>query len=53
VGVGGGVNGRLIKFFYKNQLMSQVQSPKAKHYDKVMNTPTNRVKMVPSKLQIQ
>jgi hypothetical protein len=37
------LNGSLIKFFYKNWLMSQVQSPKPKHCKKVMNTPTNNI----------
>jgi hypothetical protein len=33
--------------------MSQVQSPKPKHCNKVMNTPTNNVEMIPLKLQMQ
>jgi hypothetical protein len=49
-GGGEGVNGSLIKFFCKNGPMSQVQIPKQKPYKKVMNTPTNRVEMIPSKL---
>jgi hypothetical protein len=48
-----GANGSLIKFFCKNQPMSQVQSLKPKHCKKVMNTPTNIVEMIPSKLETQ
>jgi hypothetical protein len=48
-----GVNGSLNKFFYKNQPMSQVQTPKTKPYKKLMNIPTNSIKMILSKLQIQ
>jgi hypothetical protein len=33
--------------------MSQVQSPKPKTLQKVMNTPINSTQMVPSKLQMQ
>jgi hypothetical protein len=48
-----GVNGRLIKFFYNNRLMSQVQISKSKYCKKVMNTPTNNVEMIPLKLRTQ
>jgi hypothetical protein len=47
---GGGVNGSQSKFFCKNWAMSQVQTPKPKPYKKVMNTPTNIIEMIPSKL---
>jgi hypothetical protein len=33
--------------------LSQVQTPKPKLYNKVINTPTNSVEMIPSKLQTQ
>jgi hypothetical protein len=45
-----GVNGSQSKFLCKNWPMSQVQTPKLKSYMKVMNTPTNIIEMIPSKL---
>jgi hypothetical protein len=47
---GGGVNGNQSKFLYKNWPMSQVQTPKPKSYKKVINTPTNSIEMISSKL---
>jgi hypothetical protein len=44
---GGGVNGSRMKFFYKNRPMSQVQTPRQKSDNKVMNIPTNSVEMTP------
>jgi hypothetical protein len=46
----GGVNGSLIKFFCKNWPMSQVETLNPKPWKKVMNTQTNNIEMVPSKL---
>jgi hypothetical protein len=46
----GGVNGSQSKFLYKNWHMSQVQTQKPKPYKKEMNTPTNIIEMIPSKL---
>jgi hypothetical protein len=45
-----GVNESQSKFLCKNWPMSQVQTPKSKPYKKVMNTPTNNIEMVSSKL---
>jgi hypothetical protein len=47
------VNGSIIKFFYKNQPMSQVQTLRPKYYKKVMNTPTNSVEVIPLELRMQ
>jgi hypothetical protein len=47
---GGGMNGSQSKFLCKNWLMSQVQTPNPKPYKKVINTPTNSIEMLPSKL---
>jgi hypothetical protein len=52
-GGGEGVNGSLIKLFYKNWPMSQVQTTKPKPYKKVNNTPTNNIEMIPLKLRMQ
>jgi hypothetical protein len=46
----GRVNESQSKFLCKNSPMSQVQTPKRKPYKKVMNTPTNSIEMIPSKL---
>jgi hypothetical protein len=50
---GGGVNGSLIQFFFKNWPMFQVETLKPKSCKKVMNTPTNIIEMTTSKLQTQ
>jgi hypothetical protein len=50
---GGGVNGSPIKFFCENGPLSQVETPNPKPYNKLMNTLTNSVEMIPSKLQMQ
>jgi hypothetical protein len=50
---GGGVNGSQIKFFYKYRPMSQVKSLEPKHYKKMMNTPSNIIELIPSKLWTQ
>jgi hypothetical protein len=50
---GRGVNGSRIKFFCKNRYMSQVQTLKPKSCKKVVNTPTNSVQKIPSKLRTQ
>jgi hypothetical protein len=50
---GGGVNGSRVKFYCKNWPMSQVPSPKPKHYRNVMKTATNSIEMVSMKLQMQ
>jgi hypothetical protein len=47
---GGGVNESQSKFFYKNWHTSKVQTPKSTSYKKVMNTSTNNIEMIPSKL---
>jgi hypothetical protein len=47
------VNGSQIKFFCKNWPMSQVQTLKPEPYKKVMNTPTNSIEIIPSKLRTQ
>jgi hypothetical protein len=47
---GGEVNGSQSKFLYKNWSMSQVQILKPKPCKEVMNTPTNSIEMIPSKL---
>jgi hypothetical protein len=36
-----------MKFFYKNRPMSQVQTPRQKSDNKVMNIPTNSIEMTP------
>jgi hypothetical protein len=41
------------KFLYKNWPMSWVQTPNPKSYNKVMNTPTNIIEMIPSKIWTQ
>jgi hypothetical protein len=45
-----GVNESQSKFLYETRPMPQVQTPKLKPYKKVMNTPTNSIEMIPSKL---
>jgi hypothetical protein len=50
---GGEVNWSWIKFFYKNRPISQVKTLKLKPCKKVMNTLTNNVEMIPSKLWMQ
>jgi hypothetical protein len=47
---GGGVNESQSKFLYKNWPISQVQTSKSKPYKKVINTPTNSIEMILSKL---
>jgi hypothetical protein len=47
------VNRSRIKFFCKNRHLSQVQYPKPKHCNKVMNILTNSIEMIPSKLWMQ
>jgi hypothetical protein len=45
-----GVNESQSKFLYKNWHTSKVQTPKSTSYKKVMNTSTNNIEMIPSKL---
>jgi hypothetical protein len=52
-GGGGGGTVAESKFFCKNYSMSQVQTLKPKPFNKVMNTPTNSVEMIPSMLRTQ